>query len=512
MKSPILKNTLTNYLTVAIRLPQAILMTRWLLAYLGRELYGFWVLLWSLYLYSLLLDFGFGVSLQKYTAMGLFEKDPEHYNKIVSTVLAVYLAMAVVIVAATIGGSFFLGWLIRVNDPEQLDYFKTCFLLFGCGAAMVFITAGVPEILVGLQKIYIRNYVNAITHLVTFIGAWVILSSGGGLVTLIIFTILTQILCNLTMCIYVWKQIPTLRIRPKLEKKICREILNFSGFVYVISLSRLVMNKSGDLLVSAYHGLSAVGIYHLAGRLPDLCNQAVAQYEENFRPIAAYLYSKGEHKRLQTTMINSLRWSGFLASFFLFAAWFLCEDALQFLFKVSDPEVTYLCRIFLILMFIVTACDRFPRDFLLMTEKHRKLAFLSIFEAAANLVLPLILLNFYSSQCLVWTAIGTKVFLLLFLILPEVLKYLEVSWWYYLWKLYLLPFVAMIVPVIWIKSGQNLLPPDSSSFLRLAWCGTGALACYLVIAWLMLLSGEERQLLKNKISDLLRKWGGAWVH
>jgi hypothetical protein len=207
------------------------------------------------------------------------------------------------------------------------------------------------------------------------------------------------------------------------------------------------------------------------------------------------------------TMLNSLRWSSFLAAFFLFAAWLLCEDALLFLFKVSDPEVTSLCRVFLILMFIGTACEKFPRDFLLMTEKHRKLAFLSIAEAAINLGLALILLKFYSSKSLVWTAIGTKTVLLLFLILPEVLKYLEVSWWHYLWKVYLLPFVAMIVPVIWIESGKSLLLPDSSPFLRLSWCGTGALACYLIITWLILLSGEERKLLKQKISDLLRKRG-----
>jgi len=88
-----------------------------------------------------------------------------------------------------------------------------------------------------------------------------------------------------------------------------------------------------------------------------------------------------------------------------------------------------------------------------------------------------------------------------------VLKYLECPWWYYLLKVYLVPFAAMIIPVLWIECGKNLLLPGSSSFLRLACCGTGALACYLGISWLMLLSEGERQLLKKKLSDLLRKRG-----
>ncbi len=509
MKSSIVKNTLTNYLTVAIRLPHVILMTRWMLAFLGREYYGFWALLWSFFIYSLLLDFGFGVSLRKYTAMGLYESEPERYNKIVSTVLAIYLCMALLIVAATFTASCFLESIIRVNDPEQLQYFRKCFLLFGSGAAMVFVTAGVPEILVGMQKIYIRNYVNVFARLAEFIGAWIILFSGGGLITLILFTITVLISSNLVMGIYAWKHIPTLRIRPRLERKVFREIMGFSGFVYLNSVCRLIMNKSGDLLVSIYHGLSAVGVYHLAGRFPDLCGQAVAQYEENFSPITAALYSKGEHERLRVTFLNSMRWGSFMASFFLFTGWFLCEDALYFLFKVQDQEVASFCKAFLILMFVTTACEKFPRDFLLMTEKHRRLSLVSVLEAAASLALALILLNFYSAQCLVWIAICVKITLLLLLILPEVMKYLQCSCWTYLQKVYLLPFVAMFIPVLLIENGKKLLPSESSSFVRLASCGTGALICYLIIAYIFLLAKEERLLLKEKLGSFLRKRGST---
>jgi O-antigen/teichoic acid export membrane protein len=503
LKSAIVKNTLTNYLTVAIRLPHVILMTRWMLAFLGREYYGFWALLWSFFVYSLLLDFGFGVSLRKYTAMGLYETDPERYNKIISTVLAIYLAMAVLIVAATFAAAAFLELIIRVNDPEQLQYFKKCFLLFGSGTAVVFVTAGIPEILVGMQKIYIRNYVNVFARLAEFIGAWIILFSGAGLITLILFTITVLISSNLVMGLYVLKHIPRLRISPRLEKEVVREIMGFSGFVYLNSVCNLIMNKSGDLLVSVYHGLSAVGVYHLAGRFPDLCGQAVAQYEENFSPITAALYTKGEHGRLRATMLNSMRWGSFMASFFLFTAWFLCEDALYFLFKVQDTEVTNFCKVFLILMFVTTACEKFPRDFLLMTEKHRRLALVSVLEALASLSLALILLKFYSAQCLVWIAICVKIMLLLLLILPKVMKYLECTWWTYLRKVYLMPIAAMIIPVFLIENGKKILPPESSSFVRLAFCGTGALVCYLIIAYIFLLSRGEKLLLKRKFKYFL---------
>ena len=71
MKIPVIKNTVTNYLNAGVRLLQGILISRWIIGYLGMEYYGLWTLLWSFFVYALLLDFGCGVSAQKYTSGGL---------------------------------------------------------------------------------------------------------------------------------------------------------------------------------------------------------------------------------------------------------------------------------------------------------------------------------------------------------------------------------------------------------------------------------------------------------
>ena len=47
MKIPVIKNTVTNYLNAGVRLLQGILISRWIIGYLGMEYYGLWTLLWS---------------------------------------------------------------------------------------------------------------------------------------------------------------------------------------------------------------------------------------------------------------------------------------------------------------------------------------------------------------------------------------------------------------------------------------------------------------------------------
>ncbi|GEM_PF-4528050 len=88
MKNLLLKNTATNYLTMIVRSLQGILVTRWMIAYLGTDNYGLWALLWAFFAYALLLDFGFGLTAMKYTSSGLYRQDIRKYNSIISAVFS----------------------------------------------------------------------------------------------------------------------------------------------------------------------------------------------------------------------------------------------------------------------------------------------------------------------------------------------------------------------------------------------------------------------------------------
>ena len=184
MKIPVFRNTATNYLIMAVRLAQGILVTRWLLASLGQEYYGLWALLWSFFCYSLLLDFGFGVTAQKSTSTELYRRDIDRYNRTISTVFSFHAAMSAVILLGTGVAAFFVPVLLHVehSSPEELAYFRSCFLCFGIGSALVFPFGMFQEILVGLQRLYLRNYINVVSKLVELAGILVIFALGGGLI------------------------------------------------------------------------------------------------------------------------------------------------------------------------------------------------------------------------------------------------------------------------------------------------------------------------------------------
>ena len=97
MQVSVAKNTTTNYLVMLIRFFQGLLVTRWLIGYLGDSGYGLWMLLWSFFGYAILVDFGVGIAGQKYTSHELFKRDIRHYNSIISMIFTFHALMALLI-------------------------------------------------------------------------------------------------------------------------------------------------------------------------------------------------------------------------------------------------------------------------------------------------------------------------------------------------------------------------------------------------------------------------------
>ena len=325
MKIPVIKNIVTNYLNAGVRLLQGILISRWIIGYLGMEYYGLWTLLWSFFVYALLLDFGCGVSAQKYTSGGLYEKNPGKYSRVLSTIFTFHSAMALIIALLTFLFSFFLSGLLDIHDPEKLEYARKCFLLFGFGAALLFPTGMFPEILVGEQKIYLRNYIIIVAKVIELIGILVIFSLGAALIPLIVFSMLVSLGTNLTMGGCILKLHPKLKLRLKWDRECWKEIAVFSGFVYLGSIAKLVLNRSSRLLISIFCGVASVGVFHLSSKIADLSLIAVSQYQENISPISGALYKRGKYSVLGRIILGSMRWNSFTAFGVMMIAYMLAE-------------------------------------------------------------------------------------------------------------------------------------------------------------------------------------------
>lgn len=509
IKIPIVKNTLTNYLSMGVKLLQGVLVTRWLIAYLGEEYYGLWALLWSFFCYSLLLDFGFGVTAQKYTSIGIFQQDLKRYNRIISTIFSFHAVMSLIILACTVAASFFVVTLFHLDDTpaERIEYCRRCFLLFGIGSALIFPSGIFPEIMVGLHKIYQRNYVIIVSKLLELAGLLLVFACKGELLLLISFTLVLNLLTNLAMLFYIRPAIPGFRLRLWISREVFREIFQFSGFVYLCSVARLLWGRISPLLISIFCGLQEVGFFQIGSRLPNLMNQLTGPYQENITPISASFYAQGKHRALSRILVNSMRWNSFLSSGMMVGIFVFAAELIRFLFKVDQPLVLAICQLMVVSLYIGLLFRSIPERFLLMAEKHKLLSWITIWESVANFAACIVLLQFFNITCVVWAALIIKVFTTVFFIAPPMLRYLKIGVWKLLYEICFRQLAAAL-PLVGIALLLETFAAGSlSDFWLLVIGGSSGGLAYVGCSYWWVLSADEKRFFRRKY---LTRWRQAW--
>src|SRR5215510_12905064 len=156
IKHHIWRNTASNYFCMALRLIVGLVLFRLLYQELSQEEFGFWAVLWSVFGYGVLLDFGFGFTAQKRVAELSVHQDWDRLSRILSTIFFSYVGIAALIILAGLLGSRSFVALLNVTPGNQ-DRFREILLLFFCGLGLAFPLGLFPEILRGQQRICLAN-------------------------------------------------------------------------------------------------------------------------------------------------------------------------------------------------------------------------------------------------------------------------------------------------------------------------------------------------------------------
>ena len=509
MQVSVAKNTITNYLVMLIRFFQGLLVTRWLIGYLGDSGYGLWMLLWSFFGYAILVDFGVGIAGQKYTSHELYKRDIRHYNSIVSMIFTFHVMMTVLIVVGVFIASFYLEKLFKVHDPVQLAYCRKCFFVFSLGTAAIFPFSVLNEILIGLHKIYINNYILATGRIFELFGFLIILKCKGGLLGIICYEM--GILCaeRITAWFFVVRLIPGFRMQLHLfDRKVFREVFGFSSGTYFLSMARLLRVQTRNPIISKYCGLDFVGIFNLSGRLSELCNQAIGQYNNNVRPVTAQLFHRGRFRMLRAFIVKSMQWNMFMCCLFIMPAIFLRDEAIFALFKKDVTPLIHTLSLFSLLgTFCWLAITQIPSSVLLMCEKHHLHAWTSMAEAVVVISLNILLLRGGTSiVCVELISMASAVLMFAVIRFPIMQKVIHGNPLRDLFSIFVPSLLTAVPAVLVLLLCKKVLLGHVHEFLLCAVCGTAYALVYVAIAWQFLIGRTKKELWKRRVMIRVRKY------
>ena len=509
MKIPFFKNTVTNYFSMFVRLVQGILITRWLISHLGEAQYGLWVMLWSFFSYALLLDLGFGVAAQKVTATELYKKDIEKYNHTISSIFFSHVSMALLILPLTFVGVYYIRELFHLPADATVEYIDFCrkaLLLSGLAATVVFPLGVFPEILVGLQKLYLRNYIIIISKVVELAGVIIIFSIGEGLFILLLFVMLIMGLTQIAMLISVWKSIPGFRIRFAFDKEVFKGIFRFSTAVYIISIGRMIWERGMFLLISIFCGLAPVGIFQLGSRIPFLIQQISLPYVENISPISALLHSRKRTMHLAQILLRSIRWVNFFAAGATAIVMIYAPRIIMLLFNVNNPAAAFICRLMVLFVYFLLVCRSIPEKFLTMAEEHKFLAKVQSFESIFFIAVSITGLVIKPHELVVVGAmILTKFIGTTFFIVPHLLKQASIKFRRFVFYSLFEPALLALSTGMVCYWQYYLLRGQMHEFFLLALAGISGVLIYFPALYFMMFDHAEKIRAKKIIAKFTGK-------
>jgi O-antigen/teichoic acid export membrane protein len=515
-------NTLSNYAFLLVHILSSLLITRLIYFNLDKQAYGFWQLLWVVFGYSLLLDFGLGVTVQKYSAEYTVTKDISAFNKLLSTVLVTYSLMAVVILIAALSVVPFIDQIFIFEgqgEASNLSQFKKAFCLFGIGTALIFPSGIFPEVLHGIGRLDIKNIVRILERLLYTLGVYAVFKMGFSLIELTLFSISLNLFINFCMAVVTFKMIPDLKVSYKeFRFSKVKEVASFSTFAYIITFANLVIFKTDHFILGLSLGMTAIAIYHIGSRLANLLFSLSTRFQDSLAPVAAALYKKGDLEGLHALLLNSNKTSAFITTGFFIIFIVLMKPILYFWLKVTDADsgTHEIAMIMLTSIFIRTLFRSASDKFMLMAGKHKPLAYIALFEAALNIGLSFWLIQLWGITGVAWGTLIPNVLISFFIFYPFMCQFGHIKKLTFFKEVYY-PTLLTAIPttlVFWATTHLLFSTSDYNSwagwtgFANLASCTLIMASCYLSLGFYILFNMDERKeivtflgrFFKNKLS------------
>lgn len=419
---------LSNYGRTLLRIILGLVTFRMLYQGLSKEDFGFWSLLWSVFGYGILLDFGFGYAAQKRVAEGLARKDWDKLSRALSTIFFFYFGAALLIGALGwyMSGPL-MGWL---GVPvEKQDLYRPVTVLFFGGMALGFPLGIFPEVLRGLQQIQTANRIAMLGLVANAALLALALWLHWSLMAVFVIALGCVLVPDLLAGWAALRAMPEVRIRPSLFCK--RELLStgkFSLFAWVNMISNLLRNKTDQVVVGALVGLPAVALYQAGGKAGEMFGIISKQIADALSPAAAFFHAGGKKDALRAMLLKGLRLTVLVAAP-LYAGGALYLDVLvRILTGEKAPAMSTLIvgEILLFWYFHLAMTHLVFKKMFMMCGQERRLMWQGLGEAALNILfsvgLTLILVNRnWGHDAIIGVAAGS--------VLPTIL-----FGWFVLWR------------------------------------------------------------------------------
>lgn len=441
----IAKNILSNWFALAVTTVVGFFLSPYVVHHLGSIVYGVWVLVSSLVSYMNLLDLGLQSAVVRFVSRGMAKEDHDESSRTVSGALWIRLWISLAIVAAGLIISLQFNRIFVI--PAELQKAASFAVLVSAVTVAMNLWCGVFKgVLVALHRYDLTSAVSILQTCLRAIGFIVLLRSGHGLLALASWELGTSITANAAIVLFCFRIYPRLKVafgRP--DRETLRKLWNYSSYVFVINVAVQVVYYTDNLVVGVFLSPAAVTLYAIGGVIIGYARQIVASMTTTFAPLASTFEAEGKYDNLQRLLIHGTR-AALVVSLPIEVALFLRgETFIRLWMGPQYAQPSALVMRILLLSVVFTSANATSGGVAYGMEKLKRVTLWAVSEAAANLILSVILVHKIGIYGVAW---GTTI--------PSVIIEL-LLWPSYVCRLVVMP-VRTYLWQTWIRTGVGVVP------------------------------------------------------
>ena len=322
---------------------------------LGTEDYGIYNVVGGVVVLFTFLNSAMTSATQRFLNFAMGQSDTEQARDVYSASLVIHaaIAVAVVVLAETVGLWFFNTWL---NIPDERQ--EAAFAVYQFSVATTVI--GILQVpyratIIAYEKMSffaILSIVEAVLKLgVVFLLPLILFDH---LVIYAFLIFITGIFLLLIHKVYCNKVFETARFRFCKDKDLFKRLLGFSGWSIFGGVANLSRNQGTNVLLNIFHGVTVNAAMGIATQVNSAVYQFVGSFQTAFNPQIVKSYSAGEHDRFIRLIYRTSKASFCLLFLFALPLYVNANFVLR-LWLVAVPEYTVALTRTILISSVVTA-------------------------------------------------------------------------------------------------------------------------------------------------------------
>ncbi|MDN3723968.1 oligosaccharide flippase family protein [Aequorivita sp. SDUM287046] len=368
--SQLKKGALLSYLNVIITTIIGMLLTPFIIASIGDAEYGLYSLLGSLVAYFTLVDFGLGDTVIRFVARYRAKNQFEEQSKFLGTIVKLYSFITLILVILGILMYFNIEVLFNKSmNHIEINKAKIMFVLL-----LVNLTISLPgNIFLGVANAYERfiyaRGVLVVKYLLRAIIVFVILSSYGDAVTLVIIDTSVNILFFISNFIFVKQYLKIDFVFTKLKIFQVKNILSFSVWMFLLGLISQFQWQGGQIVVGIRGGTEQVAIYAIGIMLGTYYGAFSSSISSLFLPTATKMVVNSENSDELTNMFIKIGRISFIVLFLILGGFYLLGKNFILLWLGETYIPAYYISLIIMLAYTIPLTQTFATSLLEVKNK-----------------------------------------------------------------------------------------------------------------------------------------------